>query len=100
MDKYIVKLYARAHRDLDGIYSYIANNLSEPTIAAKMIDTIEEAIFSLEQFPERGAIRRTGVYANKDYRQLFVKNYTIVYRVLKEKKEVHIVTVRYSPSQF
>lgn len=100
MDKYIIKLYALAYRDLDGIYLYIANNLSEPTIAAKMIDTIEEAIFSLEQFPERGTIRQTGVYANKDYRQLFVKNYTIVYRVLKEKKEVHIVTVRYSPRQF
>ena len=100
MDKYTVKLYARAYRDLDGIYEYIANNLSEPTIASNMIDTLEEAIYSLEYLPERGAIRRIGAYANGDYRQLFVKHYIIVYRVLKEKKEVHIVTVRYAPSQF
>ena len=100
MDKYTVKLYARAYRDLDGIYEYIANNLSEPMVASNMIDTLEEAIYSLEYLPERGAIRRIGAYANSDYRQLFVKRYIIVYRVLKEKKEVHIVTVRYAPSQF
>lgn len=100
MDKYTVKLYARAYRDLDGIYEYIANNLSEPTVASNMIDTLEEAIYSLEYLPERGAIRRIGAYANGDYRQLFVKRYIIVYRVLKEKKEIHIVTIRYAPSQF
>lgn len=100
MNKYVVKLYARAYRDLDGIYTYIAENLSEPDAALNVIDELEKAIFSLEQFPERGSIRRIGAYANGDYRQLFVKNYVIVYRVLKEKKEVHIVIVRYTPSNF
>ena len=65
-----------------------------------MVDELENAIFSLEHLPERGAIRRVGAYANGDYRQLFVKNYVIIYRVLKQKKEVHIVTVRYTPSNF
>lgn len=100
MDKYTVKLYARANRDLDGIYTYIAENLLEPGVALNMVGELENAIFSLEQLPERGAIRRVGAYANGDYRQLFVKNYVIIYRVLKEKKEVHIVTVRYTPSNF
>ncbi|MCM1279967.1 MAG: type II toxin-antitoxin system RelE/ParE family toxin [Robinsoniella sp.] len=100
MDNYIVKIYAHAYRDLDGIYTYIAENLMEPGTALNMIDELEKAIFSLEQFPERGAVRRIGVYANGDYRQLFVKNYVIIYRVHKNKKEVHIVTVRYTPSNF
>ena len=100
MDKYAVKLYARAYRDLDGIYEYIANTLSELQIAGNLIDALEEAIYSLEYLPERGAIRRIGTYANRGYRQLFVKYYIIIYRVLKEKKELHIVTVRYAPSQF
>lgn len=100
MDKYDVKLYARAYRDLNGIYTYIAENLLEPGTALNMVDELETAIFSLEQLPERGAPRRVGAYANGDYRQLFVKNYCIIYRVLKEKKEVHIVTVRYTPSNF
>lgn len=100
MNKYTVKLYAHANQDLDGIYTYIAKKLLEPDAALNMIDELENAIFSLEQLPERGAIRRTGTYANGDYRQLFVKNYVIIYRVLKEKKEVHIVTVQYTPSNF
>lgn len=100
MDKYAVKLYNRAYRDLDDIYAYIAENLLEPDTALNMIDKLETAIFSLERFPERGALRRVGAYANGDYRQLFVKNYVIIYRVLKQEKEVHIVTVRYTPSNF
>jgi len=100
LDNYTVKLYARAYRDLEGIYTYIAENLLEPGTALSMIDELEKAIFSLEQLPERGAIRRVGAYANGDYRQLFVKNYVILYRVLKTKKEVHIVTVRYTPGNF
>lgn len=99
MDKYDVKLYARAYRDLDSIYIYIAENLLEPGTALNMVDELEAAIWGLEQLPERGAIRRVGAYANGDYRQLFVKNYCIIYRVLKEKKEVHIVTIRYTPEQ-
>ena len=100
MNKYEVKLYARAYRDMEDIYAYIANNLHDPNAAQNIIDEIENAVFSLELMPERGAVRRSGIYANRDYRQLFVGNYIIVYRVKKEEKQVHIVTVRYAPSSF
>ena len=100
MDKYEVKLYARAYRDMEDIYAYIANNLHDPNAAQNIIDEIENAVFSLELMPERGAVRRSGIYANRDYRQLFVGNYIIVYRVKKEEKQVHLVTVRYAPSSF
>lgn len=72
----------------------------EPDTALNMVERLENAILSLEELPERGALRRVGAYANGDYRQLFVKNYVIIYRVLKQKNEVHIVTVRYTPSSF
>lgn len=100
MINYTVKLYARAYRDLDEIYTYISETLLEPGIASHLLDELEKAIFSLEQLPERGAPRRVGVYANGDYRQLSVKNYVIIYRVRKERNEVHIVTVRYAPRNF
>lgn len=100
MDKYAIKLYTRAYRDLDDIYTYIAETLLEPGTALNMIEELEKAIFSLEQLPERGAIRRVGVYKGRNYRQLFVKNYCIIYRLIKKKKEVHIVTIRYMPSNF
>lgn len=100
LDKYSVKLYARASRDIEEIYKYIANNISEPLAAANIIDSFEKAILNLESFPERGSIRKSGIYANKNYRQLFVKNYVIIYKVLTTQKEVHVVTIRYAPSNF
>ncbi len=100
MDSYTVKVSPRASRDLDEIYTYITEHLLEPGTAEHMADQLAQAILSLEQMPERNPVRRTGIYANRGYRQLFHKKYVILYRVLKQKREVHIITVRYAPSQF
>jgi len=100
LDKYIVKLLSKAYFDLDNIYTYVSEFLLEPETAQKLIDSLEEVIFSLEQLPKRGSLRKTGVYAGKGYRQLFFKNFTIVYRINEEQKQVLIITVRYSKSQF
>ena len=99
LNKYSIKLLTRALRDLDDIYAYIAKALLAPDTAAKLVGEIEEAIFSLEQFPYRGVERKIGSYASRGYRQLFVQNYALVYRI-DEPKQVVIITVRYSPTQF
>ena len=100
MERYRVKLYPRAYRDIDEIYSYIAENLLAPAAAQDLRECLEDAILSLEIFPERGAVRRIGRYAHCGYRQLLVKRYVLIYRILPEEKEVHLVTVRYTASQF
>jgi len=100
LDNYDVKLLPQAYRDLNGIYTYIAETILETGTAEKLLDALEEAIFSLEELPLRGAPRRNGAYANKGYRQLFVKNFTVIYRIDEISKQVIIVTVRYSKSQF
>lgn len=100
MDKYDVRLMNRALQDLDEIYAYVAKELLAPGAAEGLIDRIEKAVLSLEETPYRGAVRKIGLYAGRGYRQLFVKNYTIVYRVDEDQKLVLIVTVRYTPSRF
>ena len=100
MVKYQVKITPQAFRDIDMIYDYIARHLLEPGTANNLVDEIEAGIFSLEEMPNRGAPRRIGNYANKGYRQLFIKNYTIVYRVDDTEKQVIIVTVKYSGRDF
>lgn len=100
MDKYSVKLMDRALRDLDSIYAYIAGSLLEPKTALDLVDSIEQAIYTLESMPCRCPKRRVGAYANKGYRQLLVKNYTIIYRIDEAAKTVIVVTVRYSRGQF
>lgn len=100
MDKYGVKIMDRALQDLDGIYSYIANMLLEPGTAQNLLDMVEQEILSLEAMPYRFPERRTGAYANRGYRQLTVKNYTVIYRIDEGTKNVIVVTVRYSRSNF
>lgn len=100
MDKYRVKLMPKALRDLESIYSHIVDEFREVSIADHMAALLENTIFGLEVMPYRGAVRKTGGYSNSCYRQLFVKNYTVVYRILEEARMVLIVTVRYTPSNF
>jgi len=90
----------RAFRDLDGIYDYIANTLLEPGIALNIIGDIETSILSLDTMPHRCPERKIGAYANQGYRQLFIGNYTALFRIDEIHKLVVIVTVRYSSSQF
>lgn len=100
MTKYSVKLMQRASSDLDDIYNHIADDFKEIGTAEKMADALEDAILSLDEMPYRGSIRRTGAFANRGYRQLLIKNFTIVYRIDEVRKMVIIVTVRYTPSSF
>ena len=100
MKKYKVKLSPKALRDLESIYAYISETLVANESADTLADKLDEAIFSLDEFPLRGAVRKVGRYANKGYRQLFVDNYVIVYRVNEDKLTVTVVTVCYMYSDF
>lgn len=99
MDRYKVYLLPRAYRDIDGIYGYIAEHICMPTAAMELVDGIEKAILGLDTFPHRGAKRRRGTYKGDEYRQIFVKNFAIIYRIVEERKEVIVVTVRYRAMQ-
>ncbi len=100
MDNYKVLISLEAYKDLDSIYYYIKNQLKEPSIALDIVKLIEESILKLGIFPYRGSERKLGIYGNKIYRQIFVKNYTIVYRIDEYNKQVIILTIRYSLSDF
>ena len=78
LDKYLVKIYARAYRDLDSIYAYIAESLSEPDIALRTINELESAFYRLEDFPDRGSICRKAAYADRGFRQFAVDRKSVV----------------------
>ncbi len=97
---YSVGLTDEARRDLESIFRYVAKNLQEPGTAISLIDELEGGMLSLSNMPQRCPERQTGVYAGKGYRQLLVKNYTIVFRVEEMTRRVIILTSRYSRSNF
>ena len=93
--KYTIKLYPKAYRDLDRIYQYIYETIQMPEYAQGQLDRLEKGIFSLEEFPHRGAERKQGNYGNKGYKEIFVDNYVIIYKVRERKRQVDIITVLY-----
>ena len=100
LDRYRARISEHAKRDLDAIYVYIAETFLKPEMALSLVGEIEKGILSLDTMPHRCPIRKIGAYANLGYHQLFVKNYTIIFRIDEKKKRVIIITVRYSTNQF
>ena len=91
---YTVGLTDEARRNLEGIFAYVSRNLQEPGTAAALIDEPEAGILSLGNMPHRCPERRKGIYACKGYRQLLVKNYTIIYSIDELNRRVVILTIR------
>lgn len=85
MAKYDVLLYPKAYRDIEEIYSYLANEKLEPGIARGQTDRIWDAISSLELYPdshqERLTGRYAGRYAGRGYRQMIIDNYIAIFKI-------------------
>ena len=97
---YHVGMTDEARRNLENIFRYVAKSLQEPGTAASLIDELEAGLLSLNSMPQRCPERQIGIYAGNGYRQLLVKNYTIIFRVEEMTRQVIILTIRYSRSNF
>ena len=95
MAKYEVLLYPKAYRDIEEIYTYIALEKLEPSVAKGLTDRIWDAINSLELYPYSHQDRQTGRYANKGYKQLIIDNYIAIFRIDEDNKQVFVITVQY-----
>lgn len=86
---YRVYFIKDAEQDLFEIYDYI-NNSGYPDAASKIASEIEEACLDLSEMPERGhyppELERIGVF---QYREIHVKVYRIIYRVMKTDVYIH-----------
>lgn len=95
MDKYTVKLYPKAFRDIENIYEYIALQKLAPENARKQTDRIWDAINSLETLPHAHQERLRGRYAGQGYRQLLIDHYVAIFKIGDIRKTVYVVTVQY-----
>lgn len=95
MDKYQVRLYPRAFRDIENIYKYIMSEKLSIDNAKRQTDRIIGALESLETFPESHQKRLEGRFVGKGYRQLLIDNYLAIFKIDDKKKIVYIITVQY-----
>lgn len=95
MDKYIIKLNARAYRDLDEIFDYISKDLQAPENAKGQTDRLWNALKKLDAFPQSHQKRTAGTYARKGYRQLLIDNYIAIFKIDESNKIVRVITIQY-----
>ncbi len=88
---FVVFLTADAARDLEELYQYIALH-DAPGKAEHVLTSIEKALGSLSESPDRGAhpkeLLALGIL---DYREIFFKPYRMIYRVVGNGVHVFLI---------
>lgn len=84
-----------AEQDLDGILSYIAENLGNKTAAVSFLDEVDACYINLEQMPFMYEQCRDPQLRALGYRKAIIKNYVMIYRVDEDKKIVYILRFFY-----
>jgi len=80
-----------AARDVNSIVEYVAHSDGLPA-ALRLHEKMWEAIGRLAREPERGSHpRELLALGNKDYRQIYLKPYRIVYRVADRQVVVYLI---------
>ncbi|HEY3974481.1 MAG TPA: type II toxin-antitoxin system RelE/ParE family toxin [Candidatus Sulfotelmatobacter sp.] len=90
---YLVRIAARAERDLVGIYEYI--RAGESSAALRWYEGLRQAILTLAEHPNRCPVTPE----SKQFRHLLYGNkphvYRVIYRILEKPKRVAIVHIRH-----
>lgn len=94
MKQYKILYSSEAEQDISDIHDYIANKLSKPVSATRIIRRIIEKCEKLETFPNGYAIR---FHSNGlAIRFTHYGNYTVAFYVDDETETVFIYAVKYS----
>jgi addiction module RelE/StbE family toxin len=96
MATYRIDISKPAENDLRDIILYISSQLSAPMTATKMMDTIEEALLSLAEMPEKYPLVRDERLSSMGYRKLLIKNYIAFYTIDELLKVVNVERILYA----
>ena len=90
---YLVRLTARAQRDLIALYEYI--HAGESAAALRWYEGLRGAILSLEQRPQRCAVTPENNHARHLLYGRKPHVYRVIYRVLERKNRVDVLHIRH-----
>ena len=94
-EKYTVKITQQAQEQIREIISYIRFTLQAPETAMKMLDTLQEEIASLDQFPNRVPLTEEEPWHSQGIHKFPVKNYLVYFWVDEKTKKVQIIGAVY-----
>ncbi|NDV22765.1 type II toxin-antitoxin system RelE/ParE family toxin [Desulfovibrio sp. JC022] len=86
-----VRLTEAANQDLQDIVHYIKQNDCKEQ-ANKILDRLENSLYSLQQLPSRGVrVRELFEFGLNVYREIFCDCYRIIYKVNAETVRVYLI---------
>ena len=89
--RYEVRFTLGARQDIELLHAYIAETVGIEQ-AERLLDRLDEAIETLAAFPERGAHpQELLAFGLREFRQLVVTPYRIIYRVLEQQVFVDLI---------
>lgn len=94
-NRYKLIFTKRFLKELRQEYKYISRNLYSKSGAIKLMNKIENCLFQITLFP-----RAFSKIINIQYRKAIVKKYIIIYKIHEKKKEVQIVHIFNSRSNY
>lgn len=90
-----IEYSAEADADLNLIYEYVAQSLTNTDAAKRILRMILTSIDSLSQLPERHANYPCPAESGRAYRYFPVENYLIFYEVVPSSQKVRIVRIMF-----
>lgn len=97
---YKLKIKPSAHKDLDRIYSYIANTFEATQTAKNLLVKIRNSIKNLCNFPYKNELCDNEILRKKGYRKLIINSYIAFYTVNEQSKEVVVERVLYGATDY
>ena len=98
VDKYIVKIYPSAVKDIDSICDYLSNELSNPKAANNFIEELQESFQTLIVFPKMYPLIDNIFVDDQSIRKMPVKKYLVFYRLVN--KEIQVIRVIHGRSDY
>ena len=93
MEKYSVEVTLQASEQMREIVLYVAKELKNKDAALGLLDAFENAILSLEEFPERVALTQEEPWRSEGVHLLIVENYNVYFWI--DGKTVRVTAVVY-----
>jgi plasmid stabilization system protein ParE len=84
-----------AHRDIDEIVTYIADELQNPQAASHFLDDVEQAYLHIVNNPHLFALCSDKRLQQLGYRKVVIKNYLVLYREDEIAKIAYVVRIVY-----
>lgn len=97
---YKLKITELAQNDLDGIVSYIAVNLANPSAAGSFLDELAKCYGNLKNNPFIYAKSSDLRLEKEGYRKALIKSYVLIFKIIEQQKTVVVYRVFYGASDY